>query len=99
MSKRLPHRSATRRETKVVTRQQRSIPFPESAGLTTTEEQVIRMCHAISLDEDSPLGLKTEDPVVLGQLAQIELLAWQQISNPPEESPRDRILARLRRRR
>jgi len=70
----------------------------DDASLLSMEEKVIRMRYGVSIDEARPLGQKTDDPALLEQLAEIELLAYCHLTEAPNDSPRSRILSRLQRR-
>ncbi len=94
-------RSETRRPpqsrtTETVRAADERVPL-EELGLPAREEMVLRMRYALPMAETEPLGRKTEDPQVLRHLAEIELRALKRMTSPPDdESPRDRLHARLR---
>jgi len=62
----------------------------EDAGMSPVEEKVIRMRHGLTKDDDCPLGQKTQDPLLLEQLAEIELSLFRRLTGdhrPPSGEP------------
>lgn len=62
--------------------------------LSSSEEKVIRMHHGLVIDDERPLEQKTNDPLLLEQLAEIELIAFRQLTRAAENAVRPRSVLR-----